>query len=364
MIDQGRNVTARDSTGPTASRYGGSARRVATAALRLREAGIVVALAVIILIFSLSVSNFATLSNWQGIARSAALVVVVGVGEMLVVLTRNIDLSVGSVVGLAAYVSADTLAHHHGLPVVVIAVLAIAVGLACGLINGVLVAVGRIPAIIATLGTLAIFRGLDVDIFQGQSVLAYQLPTNFANLASKTPLGIPILAWIAIVVVVVVAAILRWAPWARDSYAIGSGPETARLVGIPVRRRVITAFALSGALAGLGGFVFAAQYAAVDTTAAQGFEITVITAVVIGGVNLFGGSGGAVGAALGAVLVATITDGFLLLKLNDYWTTFFDGVAIVVIVAADALVNRRLQGLLRRRRRAEILAASDVGTKA
>jgi rhamnose transport system permease protein len=345
-------------------RFGASAHRIAWAAFRLRESGIVVALAIAVLFFSLRADHFATLANWQDILTNAAMVVVVAVGQTLVVLTRNIDLSVGSVIGLAAYISSDTLAHHHGIPVIVIALLALGIGLACGLINGLLVAVGRIPAIIATLGTLAIFRGVLIDISNGQAVLAHELPGSFANLASRTPLGIPLVAWIAVGVVAVGAAVLRWAPWGRDLYAIGSAPDAARLVGIPVRRRIIASFAISGALAGLGGFIFSVQYVGVDVTAAQGFEINVVTAVVIGGVNLFGGSGGVVGAALGALLVATIADGFNLLQLSEFWTIFFDGVAIVVIVAVDAIVTSRLQELLRRRRRAEIVAARDLRAEA
>jgi rhamnose transport system permease protein len=118
---------------------------------------------------------------------------------------------------------------------------------------------------------------------------------------------------------------------------------------------VITAFALSGALAGLGGFMWAARFPTVDAVTATDFELNVITAVVIGGVNVFGGSGSVLGVVLGAVVVATIQDGFTLLRLSEFWRMFFNGAAIVVAVAVDALVNQRLQETLRRRRRAEVL---------
>ena len=343
-----------------------SPHTLAATAFRLRELGIFVALAAAILIFSVRADNFLTVGNWQNIATDVAMVGVVAVGQTMVVLTRNIDLSVGSIVGLSAYVSADTLASHHGMPIVVMALLAMAVGLACGIGNGLLVVVGRIPAIIATLATLAIYRGLAFEATGGggENISAFQLPDNFLDLAARKPLGVPILAWIAIVVAVIGAATLRWAPWGRDLYAIGSNPEAARLAGVRVGRRVMTAFAISGALAGLGGFMFAARFASVDAIAGRGFELDVVTAVVIGGVNVFGGSGTVLGAVLGAVLVGTIQDGFTLLRISEFWKIFFNGTAIVVAVTIDAVITQRLAEVLRRRRRAELLATHERGAEA
>ncbi len=338
-----------------------SPHTLAAAAFRLRELGIFVALGFTVLFFSVRATNFATVGNWQDIATDVSLVAAVAVGETMVVLTRNIDLSVGSIVGLTAYLSSNTLADHHGIPIAVIALLALGIGALAGLVNGLLVTVGHIPSIIATLGTLSIYRGLDFELTGGQNVSAYQLPQGFLDFAAKKPLGLPVLAWIAVVVAVAGAAILRWAPWGRDFYAIGSNPEAARFAGIPVVRRVTTAFVISGALAGLGGFMFAARFASVDAVAGKGFELDVVTAVVIGGVNVFGGSGTVLGAVLGALLVATIQDGFTLLRLSEFWKIFFNGTAIVVAVTLDALVTHRLQEILRRRRRAEVLAARERG---
>jgi rhamnose transport system permease protein len=333
-----------------------TAQELAAAAFRLREIGLVVALAAAVVFFAIRAQNFMTVANWQTIALNVAIVVVVGVGEMVVVLTRNIDLSVGSIVGLSAYLSAATFVHHHGAPLVVVAALAIALGLGLGIVNGLLVAVARIPAIIATLATLAIYRGIDVKITGGKNITAFELPDAFLNLASSKPADVPLLAWVAVGVALVGAAVLRWAPWARDFYAIGSHPEAARFAGIPTRRRVVLAFAICGALAGLGGFLFASRFPTVDAVAAKGFELDVITAVVIGGVNVFGGSGTVLGVVLGAVLVATIQNGFTLLKISEFWRLFFNGFAIVVAVTIDALVTQRLQEALRRRR-ADVLAA-------
>ena len=335
-------------------------QELAAAAFRLRELGIVLALVGVVIFFGARATNFLTGSNWQDIAQNVSIVAVVAVGETMVVLTRNIDLSVGSIVGLCGYLVAATLVHHPSIPVEVVALISIAIGLGLGVVNGLLVAVARIPAIIATLATLAIFRGIDAEITGGKNITAYQLPDRFLRLAASKPAGFPALAWIAVGVAVLGAAILRWAPWARDFYAVGSNPDAARFAGIRAGRRVITAFALSGALAGLGGFLFASRFPTLDSGAANGFELTVITAVVIGGVNVFGGSGTILGVILGAVLVATISDGFTLLRLSEFWKIFFNGFAIVVAVTIDALVTRRLQEALRRRR-AALLVAPGAG---
>jgi rhamnose transport system permease protein len=328
-----------------------SPQTLVSAVFRLRELGIGMALLFTVVLFSVRATNFATVSNWQDIASDVAVVIVVAVGETMVVLTRNIDLSVGSIAGLSAYLSAETLSTHHGVPILVMALIAVGVGLAAGLVNGLLVAVGRIPAIIATLATLSIYRGLVFQATGGDYVFPNELPQSFQNLAAEKPLGLPFLAWVALGVALVGGAVLRWAPWARDFYAIGSNPEAARLVAVPVIRRVITAFAISGALAGLGGFMFAVRFANVDTNTARGFEFDVITAVVIGGVNVFGGSGTILGVTLGALLVATIDNGFTLLKFSEFWKIFFEGTAIVVAVTLDALLKGRVQDALRRRRR-------------
>lgn len=341
-----------------------SPQTLASAAFRLRELGIFIALGVAVVFFWARANNFMTVGNWQDIATDVALVAVLAVGQTMVVLTRNIDLSVGSIVGLTAYLSSNTLASHHGIPIVVIALMAMGIGLALGIVNGLLVTVGRIPAIIATIGTLAIFRGILFEVTGGQNVLAFELPESFLDLAAKKPLGLPTLAWIAVGIAVVGAAVLRWAPWGRDFYAVGSNPEAARYAGIPVGRRVLTAFMISGALAGLGGFMFAARFASVDAVAGTNLELDAVTAVVIGGVNVFGGSGTVLGAVLGAVLVATIQDGFTLLKLSEFWKIFFNGTAIVVAVTIDALITQRLQQALRRRRRAELVEAREQEAEA
>ena len=156
------------------------------------------------------------------------------------------------------------------------------------------------------------------------------------------------------------AAILRWTHWGRDFYAIGSNPESARYAGIPVGARVLLAFVICGALAGLGGFMYTARFANVSAASGSGFEFDVISAVVIGGVNVFGGVGSVLGAVLGALFLGVIDNGFTLLKINPFWKIAFQGFAIVVAVTIDALVTQRLQETLRRRRRRDARARAHA----
>ena len=338
---------------------GVSLHTLAVTALRLRELGIAAALVVAVVFFAVRSDAFLTSGNWRNIALNVATVVVVAVGQTMVVLTRNIDLSVSSMVGLTAYV-VGTLLTRSDLPPVVALVLAMALGLMLGSINGVIVAYGGVPAIIATLGTLYVYRGLVHQVSGGSQVLAFELPGSFKTFAFRDVLGIPALAVLAIVVAAVGAAVLRWTHWGRDFYAIGSNPEAARYSGIPVGRRVLLAFAISGALAGLGGFMYAARFANVSAASGSGFEFDVISAVVIGGVNVFGGVGTMFGAVLGALFIGVIDDGFTLLKVNPFWKIAFQGFAIVVAVTIDALVTQRLQEALRRRRRSEVREAAHA----
>lgn len=322
--------------------------------LRIRELGVALAFVITIVFFSLRSDDFLTPSNWREIASSAAIVAVVAVGETTVILTRNIDLSIGSTVALSAYVSATLAAADKSLPPVVVFASAVVVGAVCGLVNGVAVTVLRVPAIVATLATLAIFRGVLIQLSGGVAVNSYQLPQPLLDLATSQALGVPLLDWMAGIVVVIGAVALRWTRWGRNFYAVGSNPSAALLAGIRGRRVVFQAFAMSGALAGVGGFFFVARYGGVDSSAGLGFEFDVVTAVVIGGVNVFGGAGSVLGAVLGAVLVTTITNGFVILKVSSFWLTLLSGIAIVVVITIDAVVTRRLQEVMRRRRAEDV----------
>jgi rhamnose transport system permease protein len=227
--------------------------------------------------------------------------------------------------------------------------LGIALGAACGLLNGVLVTWGQVPALVVTLGTLYAFRGLAFLWTGGSQVSANQLPDAFLNLGSDSIAGIPILVVIALVVVLVVGQWLRDYRPGRELYAIGSNPEGARLAGVRSQRRVLSAFVIAGALAGLGGVLFTARFGTVDATAGFGYELTVIAAAVVGGVAIFGGTGTVYGAALGALLLGTITSSLIVLRVAAFWQQAAIGALLLAAIALDRLVAIRIEAALRRR---------------
>src|SRR5262249_43564002 len=299
---------------------GMNARTLVDLVLRARTFGIVVILALFVLVTWLIEPRFLSASNIQFILGDTAVYALVAIGETFVVISCNVDLSVGSVVGLSAYVSANMFQTHPGIAIPLVFLVGLGVGLACGLVTGAITAVGRVPSLVVTLAMLYIIRGFDTIIVGSGQVVANSLPNSFINIFSATVLGIPDIAWAVAIVVAIAAGYLRSYRSGRDLYAIGSDPAAARLAGIPIGKRVFTAFVLSGSIAGLGGVIWATQYNTIDATAATGLELQIIAAVVVGGVAIFGGSGSVVGAALGALLLQTISSALNVLGVASIWT--------------------------------------------
>ena len=325
------------------------ARRLTESVLRVREIGIIGALALLIAVTAILEPRFVHADSLRNLALNASIFAILAVGQTLVIITRNVDLSVGSVLGLAAFMAGDMLSSHPGIPILVVILLGIALGAACGLFNGILVTWGQVPALVVTLGTLYAFRGIAFLWTSGRQVNAETLPDSFLNLGSDSVLGVPILVLIALVIVVVIGQWLRDYRAGRELYAIGSNPEGARLAGVRSGRRVLVAFVLSGALAGLGGVLFTARFGTVDATAGVGYELTVIAAAVVGGVAIFGGTGTVYGAALGALLLTTITSSLIVLRVPAFWQQASIGALLLIAIALDRLVGLRVDAALRRR---------------
>jgi rhamnose transport system permease protein len=331
-----------------AGRTGSAA--LAERVFRIRESGIVVVLAVFVLVTSLVQPRFLNLSNIQFVLVDTTVFALLALGETMVVISRNVDLSVGSVVGLSAYLSTSLFGQHPGIPIVVVFLAGLGIGLACGVANGIMVAAGRVPSLVVTLATLYIIRGIDILIVGGKEVVAQSLPSAFLDIPKATVLGIPDLAIAIAVVIGIGAYYLRTFRSGRDLYAIGSNPEAARLAGLPVGRRVFTAFAVSGAIAGVAGVLWGAQYGTINSTAGTGYELQVVSAVVVGGVAIFGGSGSVVGAALGALLLSTISSALYVLGISPFWDQAIWGFLLLLAIALDQTITERLTSALRRRR--------------
>ena len=333
----------------TAAVEGERARRFVERVFRIRELGIVVALALLIAVTAILEPRFVETASLRNLALNASIFAILAVGQTLVIITRNVDLSVGSVVGLTAFLAGDLLSKHPGMALPLVFLLAIAMGAACGLLNGFLTTWGQVPALVVTLGTLYAFRGLAFLWTNGRQVNAEALPNDFLNIGTGTILGVPYLVVIALVVVIVVGQWLRDFRAGRELYAIGSNPEGARLAGVRSDRRVLTAFVLAGALAGLGGALFTARFATVDATAGTGYELTVIAAAVVGGVAIFGGTGSVYGAALGALLLQTITSSLIVLRVEAFWQQAAIGALLLIAIAFDRFLGLRVEAALRRR---------------
>jgi rhamnose transport system permease protein len=326
-----------------------SSRRLTERVFRIRESGIIAVLIVFVAITVSIEPRFASQQEVQFILANTTIFALLALGETMVIVSRNVDLSIGSVVGLSAYVSASLFGKVHGIPIVVVFLVGLGIGLAVGVANGLMVAIGRVPSLVVTLATLYIVRGLDILIVGGNEVVAQTLPNAFIQIPRAGVYGIPYLAIVIAVVIGVGAYYLRSYRSGRELYAIGSNPEAARLAGIRVGRRVFTAFAVSGAIAGVAGVLWAAQYQTVDSNAGTGYELTVIASVVVGGVAIFGGSGSAVGAAIGALLLQTINSALYVLGISPFWDQAIAGALLLAAITLDRIISLRLTAALRRR---------------
>ena len=326
---------------------GGS--RFVEVAFRVRELGILAALALVVIVTTAVNPRFLSVQSIRDLLLNASIIALLTVGQTLVVVTRNVDLSVGSVLGLTAFMTGTLFVGRPGLPVVVALLAGILVGVVCGAVNGAVTAVGKVPSLVVTLGTLYVFRGIDYAWAGGRQINAADLPDSLLSLGSGRFLGVPYLVAITVVLVAVAAYALRSYRSGRELYAIGSNPDAAVLAGIPVGRRLFAAFVLSGAVAGLAGVLFTARYGTVDATAGTGFELQVISAVVVGGVAIFGGSGSVVGAALGALLLSTIGSAIVVLRVPSFWQQAIVGALLIGAIAMDRLLALRIAAALRQR---------------
>jgi rhamnose transport system permease protein len=318
---------------------------------QIRELVLVLLIVLAILFFGTQIDNYLNARFFNRISTSVAIIAVIAVGQTLVVLTRNIDLSVGSVAGFTAYFVGQRLSENNDMAPIAAVLMAIGLGAAMGAFNGLLVAYGRVPAIIVTLGTLAIYRTLLVEYSDAQTVLTSDLPEWLlqlprANIISFGDLDLRLMVGVMLAVVVLFQLVLTFLPYGRRLYAIGSNPDAARIAGFPSQRIVFIAFVLCGALAGLAGFMFLARFGNITVVAGLGLELASVAAVVVGGVNIFGGSGTVIGALLGAILIDLLENSLIRwLEISEFWRDALLGLLILLAVATDAVIMNRLRDL-------------------
>lgn len=317
----------------------------------LRLLALLLALLATVLFFASQIDGYLSPRMFNRISTSAAVVLPVAVGQAIVIMTRNIDLSVGSIMGVVAYMTGQMLAILPDLHPVLVVLFCMGLGGLAGAINGLLIAWGRVPSIIVTLGTLALYRSFLVEWADAKTITTASLPAWLVDLPSAVALSLGALDIRVTVVLAVLACLLmglmlaRFRP-ARRFYAIGSNPDAARMAGINAPRVTFLAFVLCGALAGLSGFIFLAKFGNITVVAGMGFELKSIAAVVVGGVSIMGGSGSMLGVLMGALMVDTIDNSLTRWEVvSEFWRDALLGMLIMAAVTVDTLASRSLARL-------------------
>jgi ribose transport system permease protein len=292
--------------------------------------------AALVALLALATPHFLTVDNIVIVLRQAALQFLIAAGLTLVVITGGIDLSVGAVLGLAACVAATFIANGAvGLGIAA----ALAVGLACGVVNGALVAYVGIPSFIATYGMLWVAHGLGYVFMNGEVIHGF--PAGFRFVGAGFVAGMPVPVLVAAGLIVALHVVLHLTRFGRALYAIGGNAVAARLTGMPTRRHLVTVYALSGMLAAVAGLVVIARVNAADSGTGEELLLTAIAAVCLGGTSLFGGAGGIAGTAIGSLILALVVNGMNMLGIATLWQAFAMGAIVILAVLADVSFHRR-----------------------
>jgi ribose transport system permease protein len=296
-------------------------------------------LSLIVLFVALSIASpyFLTANNLTSVVRQTAVFNTMALGMTIVIISGGIDLSVGSILGLAGLIG--TMALEAGYPIIAGVLVGVAVGMACGFLNGLLITRLRIPPFVVTLGTLGIYRGLALIFSNGLPV--HKIPAAFSFLGEGSLLGIPFVLWMLVLCAVAVHVVLEHTRLGRYAFAIGSNRIASVYAGIPVDFHMTAVYAIGGALTGLAGMIEASRLMTGQPTAGQGYELQAIAAVVIGGGSLNGGEGSVVGTLIGAFIMGLLSNGADLLNISNYWQQVIIGSVIILAVTLDEVRKRR-----------------------
>ncbi|BDT66990.1 D-allose transport system permease protein AlsC [Comamonadaceae bacterium OS-1] len=284
---------------------------------------------------------FLSWRNGMDIANDSAILAILVVGQMGVLLTRGIDLSVASNLALTGMVCALVGRAMPGVPIGVLLLLAMAVGALLGSLNGWLITRFDLPPIVVTLGTLSAFRGAIFVASKGAWISDHQIHAAIKGLPRAQWLGLPALVWFALLVLALAAVFFKLRREGRELYALGGDPHAAQYVGIPVKSRLMLVYTLSGMLAGLSGLLWVGRYSVAYTELAAGYELTVIAACLIGGVSIGGGVGSVLGAALGVLFIGVVNAALPVIQVSPFWQQAIAGAVILVSVTLNARAEHR-----------------------
>ncbi len=309
--------------------------------LKNREILLVVAIVVLLALIALRFPAFVAPSNLARVYNDTSILIILALGQMAVILTRCIDLSMAANLALCGMVAAMLNAAFPGLPIPLIILAAMALGGLLGMINGTLVWKLDIPPIVVTLGTLTIYRGLIFLLTDGKWINAHEMSDAFKALPRLDLAGVPVLSWLSLLMIAVMFLVLSRTPLGRAFYAVGGNPHAAIYTGIDVGRTRFFAYCLSGTLAGLSGYLWVSRYAVAYVDIAAGFELDIIAACVIGGISIAGGIGSVAGAVLGALFLGVIKNALPVINISPFAQLAISGTVIIIAVAVNARAERR-----------------------
>ena len=309
--------------------------------LKHREILLVVAIVALTALIALRFPRFVTPGNLANVYNDTSILIILALGQMAVILTRCIDLSMAANLALSGMVAAMLNAAMPGLPVPLILLTVMALGAVLGSINGLLVWKLDIPPIVVTLGTLTIYRGLIFLLSGGAWINAHQMSDAFKALPRTVFLGFPLLSWLSLVIIALMVVVMRRSPLGRAFFAVGGNPHAAVYTGIDVGRTRFLAYCLSGTLAGLSGYLWVSRYAVAYVDIAAGFELDIIAACVIGGISIAGGIGSVGGAVLGALFLGVIKNALPVINISPFAQMAISGTVIIIAVAVNARAEKR-----------------------
>ena len=318
--------------------------------LRRREVNLAFLILLLVAVVTLRAPRFFSLDSFGAIIEDTGILMILAIAQLFVIVTEGIDLSLGSTMGLTGMIVGVINMHYPAIPIPAIILIGLAVGLVLGLINGTIISLGNVPAIIATLGTMSIYRGFVFIVGGGQWVGAHEMTEGFRMIPNHTFLGISSLVWITILVVIVAIVFLNYTKTGREIYAVGGNRIATAYVGIRTRAIDFMVYGISGTLAGLGGLLYVSRYASAQNDTAVGFELQTGAACVIGGASIAGGSGSVIGVVLGALFLGIVYNALTVVNLSPFYQMAIQGFVILVGVIANTVANRRLQLRLVKRR--------------
>lgn len=311
--------------------------------VRFREAGISIFILILMAAVTARAPSFLTADNFRDILLNISILAIVALAQTMVIITHGIDLSVSSMIGLVAMMVAFVVKQNPELPIVFAILLGMALGAVLGMFNGLIITYGNVPPIIATLGTLSVYRGLIFFYSQGTWINSFELPQNFKLLSKGTPLGLPNMVIIAILVAIIVYYFLNHTRTGRDIYAVGSNPDAAQFAGIRKQRIIFLVYLLSGILAGLAAVLWVSRFESAQTNTALGFELQTVAASVVGGVSISGGVGTVPGVLLGTLLLGIIQNSLTLIRISPFWQLAAQGLLILIAVISDKWILSRVE---------------------